>query len=129
MSLDHGDLTPDQVIVGAMGPVFLDWSDGSLTHPYLSAASLLGDGATRAAMDGGPPTISEDALVTAYLGPWLAADRGLSRDDAQQALGLARTVLPLHLASQYADRILPGLEQPWEMERAVPRFVRSILRG
>ena len=43
-SLDHGDLAADEVIIGAMGPVFLDWSDGSITHPFLSAASLLADG-------------------------------------------------------------------------------------
>ena len=40
-SLEHGDLTADEVILGEMGPVFLDWSDGSITHPFLSAASLL----------------------------------------------------------------------------------------
>ena len=50
-SLEHGDLTADEVILGEMGPVFLDWSDGSITHPFLSAASLLADGRRGRRMD------------------------------------------------------------------------------
>ena len=60
-SLEHGDLTADEVILGEMGPVFLDWSDGSITHPFLSAASLLAD------------RTDDDDRAEAYLGPWLAA--------------------------------------------------------
>src|SRR5262249_51400161 len=42
-SLEHGDLSPGQVIVGEMGPVVLDWSDSTITHPFLAAASFLLD--------------------------------------------------------------------------------------
>ena len=54
-SLEHGDLSADEVILGEMGPVFLDWSDGSITHPFLSVAAFLGH-ATAASVggDGGP---------------------------------------------------------------------------
>jgi hypothetical protein len=95
-SLEHGDLSADEVILGEMGPVFLDWSDGSITHPFLSAASLLADGP------------AGDDPGGAYLGPWLAA--GIVTDETGRAtLGHAATVLPLHLAGLYADRILPAL--------------------
>jgi hypothetical protein len=119
-SLEHGDLATDEVILGPMGPVVLDWSDGSITHPFLSAASLLRSGA--AAGD-----IADDR-VAAYLGPWLAAGH-LTAADGRQAMALARVVLPLHLAALYAERILPGLEQRWEMERVVPDALRAILPG
>jgi hypothetical protein len=124
-SLEHGDLTPDQVIVGEMGPVFLDWSDGSITHPFLSAASVLVD--LRA--HGYGTTVDEDELVAAYLGPWLASDATLTSSAARDALETARTVLPLHMAALYADRILPGLEQPWEVAGMVPDLLRAILPG
>jgi len=119
-SLEHGDLAADEIIIGQMGPVFLDWSDGSITHPFLSAALLLTD---RAA-----PGDGTDALATAYLGPWLTAGH-VTPATGREALTLARTVLPLHLAALHAERILPGLEQRWEMERVVPDALPTILPG
>jgi hypothetical protein len=102
-----------------MGPVFLDWSDGSITHPFLSAAALLGSRRTgRSARD----------LEDAYLGPWLAA-RAVSLEDGRQALELARIVLPLHVAALFRDRILPALGQRWELERVVPDALRTIPAG
>ena len=120
-SLDHGDLAPDEVIVGAMGPVFLDWSDGSITHPFLSAAALLGHGAT--APRGGD-------LAAAYLGPWLAS--GVVGETAgRAALDLARVVQPLHRA-HLAARVLGALPRDLDrlaLERAVPEALRAILPG
>jgi hypothetical protein len=118
-SLEHGDLAADEVILGPMGPVFLDWSDGSVTHPFLSAASLLSGRA-------GHGDDADDRA--AYLGPWLASG-DLALDAGREALVLARTVLPLHLAALYAERILPGLEQRWEVEGVVPAALRTILPG
>ena len=113
-SLEHGDLTADEVILGEMGPVFLDWSDGSMTHPFLSAASLLAEGQA-----------SDDA-VAAYLGPWLAA--GVVTDaDGRTLLAQARKVLPLHIAALYADRILPGLGGGAGTDPTVIRALRRLV--
>jgi hypothetical protein len=121
-SLDHGDLTPDEVIVGEMGPVFLDWSDGSVTHPFLSAASFL------AAVDvrSKPAPAAHDEIADAYLGPWLPASR-ISLDDAREVLALARIVHPLHVAAQYAERVRPGLGDSADAERVVADRLRSLL--
>ena len=108
-SLDHGDLSAAQVIVGEMGPVILDWSDATITHPFLALA----------AFDAGA------AETAAYLSAWEGiVDPGAARDAAQAA----RSVEPLHLARSYRDRILPGLEQPWEMDRVVPTRMSRLLR-
>ena len=113
-SLEHGDLTADEVILGAMGPFFLDWSDGSITHPFLSAASLLADGAAGDDPDG------------AYLGPWLAA--GIITGEAGRvALRHATTVLPLHLAGLYADRILPALGSGARTDPKVIAALRTLI--
>jgi hypothetical protein len=119
-SLEHGDLAADEIILGPMGPVFLDWSDGSITHPFLSAASLL---RSRVATDA-----DADQLSSAYLGPWLATGH-ITATDGRTALELARTVLPLHLAAMYAERILPGLQQPDAMRHLIPDALRAILPG
>lgn len=113
-SLEHGDLSAGQVIVGEMGPVILDWSDATVTHPFLAAASFLIDPADL------PRGTAED-LVRAYLAGW-----GAGRD-GERALELAGVVYPLHLAWSYAERILPVLDQPWEMERMIPWAWRRLL--
>ena len=69
-----------------------------------------------------------DRLVSAYLGPWLASGQ-ITAADGRGALDLARTVLPLHLAAMYSERILPGLEQPDEVGHVVPDALRTILPG
>ena len=116
-SLDHGDLSASQVIVGAMGPVFLDWSDATITHPFLAAASFLMDRAD-------VPSGADGRLAAAYLDGW---SRFASPARLRSSLDLARVVHPLHMTRLYAERILPGLEQPWEMDRMVPRFLRTLL--
>jgi hypothetical protein len=120
-SLDHGDLAADEVIIGVMGPVFLDWSDGSITHPFLSAAALLADR--------GGSTAVTDELAAAYLGPWLSAGLGLTEKAGMNALVHARTVLPVHRVALYAERVLPGLDDPAELAATVPGILRSILPG
>jgi hypothetical protein len=120
-SLEHGDLAADEVILGEMGPVFLDWSDGSITHPFLSAASLLGDLSAPGTRD------DREDLVAAYLGPWLGAGLGLDEAAARRAMATARIVQPLHLAALYADRILPALGGTSETAVRVPAALRTIL--
>ena len=115
-SLDHGDLSPSQVIVGEMGPVIFDWSDASITNPFLSLGSFLSG-------PPGIPTGSRPAILDAYLRLWRDA---MGERDLERAVSLAEVVLPLHLARLYRDRILPGLEQPWEMDRVVPRLLTTL---
>ena len=116
-SLDHGDLSAGQVIIGEMGPVFLDWSDATVTHPFLAAASFLDDPA-------GVPADLRQRLEAAYLDGWTAS---APRATTTRALELARIVHPLHMAQLHADRILPGLDQPWELAWRVPVLLRSLL--
>ncbi len=120
-SLEHGDLSAGQVIMGTMGPVFLDWSDSTITHPFLAAAAFLGDA------DSGPPDALISSLERAYLDGWSATPHGLAVGDPERALALARVVHPLHMASLLEDRIIPGLEQPWELEPMVGTYLEAVL--
>jgi hypothetical protein len=120
-SLDHGDLTAAQVIVGEMGPVIIDWSDATITHPFIAAASFL--------LDPGDIPVAEGAerrsLEAAYLDGWVARDAALRAPDLHRELELARTAHPVHMAWLYASRVLPGLEQPWEAAWMVPALMRA----
>lgn len=120
-SLEHGDLSAGQVIMGSMGPVFLDWSDSTITHPFLAAAAFLDDA------DSSPPPSLVTSLERAYLDGWSATAGAPGGRDAERALALARVVHPLHMASLLEDRILPGLEQPWELDGMVTSYLEAVL--
>ena len=107
--------------MGSMGPVFLDWSDSTITHPFLAAAAFLDDA------DSGPPDVV-DVVPRTRLSRWLVGDPdGPDGGDPARALALARVVHPLHMASLLEDRILPGLEQPWELEPMVGTYLEAVL--
>ena len=118
-SVEHGDLSPGQVIVGEMGPVILDWSDSTITHPFLAAASFLIE-------PGDLPASLGDDLATRLADAYVAGWGGGA--EARRAMDLATIVYPLHLVRLYVDRILPGLEQPWEMEQMVPWGLQRVER-
>ena len=106
-SLDHGDLSAAQVIVGEMGPVIFDWSDATITHPFLALAAFDAD----------------ETGTQAYLDAW---QTGLSPSDALERGPRGSPGEPLHLARSFRDRILPGLEQPWELDRVVPARLHGL---
>lgn len=115
-SLDHGDLGATQVIIGEMGPVIFDWSDASVTHPFLSLESFVSGSSMQRAPD-------RATLTDAYLGAWSGA---LEDGAATEAAELAWLVMPFHLARIHRDRVLPGLDQPWEMDRVVPTLLQQL---
>lgn len=61
-------------------------------------------------------------LTDAYLGPFGALTGG------PLAARLAHIAMPVHLARIHRDRVLPGLEQPWELDRVVPALMVGLLR-
>jgi hypothetical protein len=120
-SLEHGDLEAGQVILGEMGPVFLDWSDATIAHPFLAAAAFLG-ALEQAGLPDATPTAVR-AVAGAYLDGWTGLG---DRSAMERALALAMVVQPLHMARLYADRIVPGLEQPWEVAPDVPSLLSRL---
>jgi hypothetical protein len=121
-SVDHGDLTAAQVIVSEMGPVIIDWSDATITHPFIAAASFLLDPGVVPGASGG---LARRSLEAAYVDRWVARDASLRAHDLHRELEHARAVHPVHMAWLYATRVLPGLEQPWEAAWLVPSLMRA----
>jgi hypothetical protein len=105
-----------------MGPVILDWSDGSLTHPFLSAAAFLDDART------GRGPVDRGDLRDSYLAPWVASG-AIGLDEGRDAVDLASSVLPVHVASLCADRVLPGLGWPDDPDvtGVAPAMLRRLL--
>lgn len=119
VSLEHGDFFPTQVLLGEQGPAVIDWSDSSLTHPFLSMVFLTEPSVPL-------PDVSEpSALVRrAYLEPWAQFAPG---DQLEELLDAALELAPLHHALIYHRTILPRMENRWEMERMLPYYLRCLL--
>ncbi|MFZ2414312.1 MAG: hypothetical protein WAW16_08870, partial [Candidatus Cryosericum sp.] len=123
VSLDHGDLWAGQIIAGETNPVFIDWSDASLSHPFFSMAFFSDNEEMRPYLGDAPD--APEQLRDAYLEPWTVYE---PHEILTQAWSIACSLAPLNTALLYHDRILPGLEVKWEMEDIIPFFLRGVLR-
>ena len=122
LALDHGDLWPSNILVPHTNPLFFDWSDSSLTHPF-TGMSIFIDYAAMHAFEHDPSLQTQ--LRTAYLALWSEAYPGYA---ITQAYHLAQQLAPLHYAVMYHQRILPALEARWEMVYMLPFYISLLLK-
>lgn len=122
VSLDHGDLWAGQVLVDQAKKQyrFTDWSDCSITHPFLSLYFYLDDAQSRFPSD---PDIQQ-TLKSIYLQHWRAFD---TVANLETAFATALIVAPLHLALMYYNYILPNMEMKWEMDFMLAYHLRAAL--
>ena len=117
-TLEHGDLWSSNILMTLRGPVFLDWSDSSLSHPFFSLFHLMNDAASLL------PTSSAESrrrLRDAYLDPWTAV---APMDQLVRAFEIARILAPIHLASIAHAELIPAVGFDWEIECTVPGNLR-----
>jgi len=130
-SLDHGDLWPQQILISNGAPVFIDWSDSSITHPFFSLSFFVdGRDFFWQHIDAGQklariPDVHA-RLVDAYLEPW-EQFAPLSR--LREAARLAAKLCAVHHALLYHRLILPGMELAWEMQNMLPYHLKRLLES
>ena len=83
-TLNHGDLTDGNVFVGEESPVFIDWGDGCVSHPFYSLRTVLVSAEISLGLEENSPELHP--LRDAYLKPWA---RYGSRADLLEALDLS----------------------------------------
>ena len=145
-TLEHGDFWPGQVLIvedepsapaqnsgrvparqpsaPPSHPVFIDWSDCSIAHPFFSL-SLFDDIVEMEGYLSDVPKLRE-RLRNAYLGPWTSF---APMPDLIEAFELARPLAAIHNALIYQQSILPGMEQRWEMHYMPSFFLKKLLRN
>jgi hypothetical protein len=122
LAVDHGDLWPSNVLVGAAGSVFVDWEDVRLAHPFLSLFQLL----TGAYVD--RRFADHDAAAArirdAYLAGWSAwAGRG----ELARTFDAAHDIAAVAVAASY-HRYSPAVVRAHPWMREMPTFcLRRIL--
>ncbi len=145
-TLEHGDFWPGQVLIvdheppappqnsrrpplsqpsaPSSHPVFIDWSDCSIAHPFFSL-SLFDDIVEMEGYLSDVPKLRE-RLRNAYLGPWTVY---APMKELIEAFELARPLAAIHNALIYQQTILPGMEQRWEMHYMPAFFLKKLLHN
>ena len=115
-TLLHGDIGHGNILATCEGPVFLDWAEAAIGHPFLSAEHLLADLARS------DPLFArkQPAVRSHYAAHWKSFT-------GPETLGMITALAPALAASAYAI-------MSWEISRDRPDpveswpFMRSMLR-
>jgi aminoglycoside phosphotransferase (APT) family kinase protein len=117
-ALEHGDLWWGNIFIHEQSPIFFDWSDASLTHPFFGLAMLLQEDLAH---------VFDEADLNAIKRSYFVTFRGFGSEAVlDKAMAMAKTLAPLHFASHYHDLILPQLAARWELENMVPYFLNKL---
>ncbi|MGD6842522.1 aminoglycoside phosphotransferase family protein [Bacillus infantis] len=120
LSLEHGDFFGGNIILEEGLPIIYDWSDSSLSHPFLSAAVFLSEAAE---------LFSEefvDELLKAYLCSWV--EWGSEEDLRKEYLNVQR-IEPLFGLAVYENEIFPFFQNNWDKSRIIQEYVELWIDG
>lgn len=120
LSLDHADFWAGNMIATRRGPVYLDWEDATVSHPFWSVFMLPWSHGFR----WGPRGPAARRVKDAYLRGWSGGD-AVAR--YRQAFDLAQSLAPLHYAATWARDTIPHLETSLETATLLPFFLRRLL--
>ena len=121
MTLEHGDFHSQNVAVTDDRPLYFDWTDCCVTHPFFSLYPFLLGIEKRWETIPGIRRRFRDV----YLQPWR---RYAPHDSLVADFEVAQTLAPLYLATLYHQLIIPHLAATWEMRDGVPFNLRMLLQ-
>src|SRR5262245_33494028 len=124
-TLVHGDFLPGNVAAAAGRPVFVDWGEATVSHPFFSPVRFLASVRFRGRAVRADPAL-EARLRDAYLEPWMCL-APLVRLTA--AFALARALQPLQYALTYRQLLAAaGPASPrWERRTVATASLRRLL--
>jgi hypothetical protein len=122
-TLNHGDLNDGNVFVGEESPVFIDWGDGCVSHPFYSLRTVLVSAEISLGLEENSPKLQ--TLRDAYLGPWT---RYKPHADLLEALDLSSRLASINGALTWhrlVSRLGGALKQ--EYAEPVPALLEEFL--
>lgn len=119
VTLTHGDLHTANIAVRDDRPIFFDWTNAAVAHPFLDLATFLDDADTILSDPAARPR-----LTAAYIAEW----RDVAPASAlQRAAELAAPLGILHQSISY-QRVSPNVEEPnrTPMARGAASWLRAL---
>ncbi|UJL46072.1 aminoglycoside phosphotransferase family protein [Virgibacillus sp. NKC19-16] len=118
ISLEHGDLFGGNIMVQQGQPVIYDWSDSSLSHPFLSVIVLLEE-----VNEYFSKQVSQE-LLDSYLKEWKMFDT-LAR--LYEEFRLVRVLAPLYYLTVHQRFIFPAFEDNFDKQQIIDQYVEKWL--
>lgn len=124
LSLVHGDFHSGNVVIqeNSQQPVFFDWSDSSISHPFFDLSYFMSQiDAVRA-----PIPDARQRLLNAYLECWTCYEPLRNLHKIYQR---AEVVSLLYQVISHHHFIVPALEAStrWEVNAVVPKLTRQLI--
>jgi hypothetical protein len=120
-SLDHGDLWAGNIIASEDGPIFIDWDEAALQHPFFSFSELLLSASFNESLAQLPE--ARTCIRDAYLGSWTKYE---PMERLISAFEISQQLAALHFAVNYR-RWLALTETTWELGELVPFFLKQLV--
>ncbi|MFC5177220.1 phosphotransferase family protein [Nocardioides taihuensis] len=124
-TLSHGDLHLGNVAWDGERPVFYDWTDTCLTHPFFDARHLA-DSAADECADDADKEAARAAVWEAYAEAWRAAYPDLDLDAVWAQVRLAEAVFQMISYENIARAQTPDTR--WELSGVVTRTLATLCR-
>ena len=120
VTLEHGDFHDGNIAIIGRHPLYFDWTDSCIAHPFFSLYPFLLGVETK-----WPDVVAiRQRLRDTYLEPW---ERYTAKEQLIEIFELAQKLAPLYLATLYSSLIIPKMEAKWEMQYAVPYNLQVLL--
>jgi aminoglycoside phosphotransferase (APT) family kinase protein len=124
-ALNHGDLHLGNVAWTDHGPLFFDWTDACLTHPFLDARHL----ADSAAETGEGPRAAPEQVVAevweAYAAPWREAFPDVDLDEVWRHVRDVEAIFQM-ISYEQIYRAQPE-SQRWELATIVVELLDTLV--
>lgn len=123
-TVQHDDLTPGNVLMPATGPVFIDWTDACIAHPFASLTYPIRHVMEQFGVSADSPEVRR--VKDAYYEPWAGLYSRAQLDEATELairLAVAGKVTAWRSALQGLDRSTLG---PY-FQYAEARWLRKLL--
>ena len=122
MSLHHNDLHDANIFYAAGRPLFFDWGDSSIAHPFFSLRTTFVIIEYSFDLEEGDPFFAE--LAHAYLRPWTVVE---TAGKLMAAFKLAQRLWALSSAVKYKTLLRQQVELRDEYADAVPGLLQEFL--
>lgn len=114
LSLDHGDFFGGNIIIQEGVPIIYDWSDVTLSHPFLSATVFLEEVEQFFSSD------SAQLLLKEYLSEWNEFE---PIDRLMKEYDRIKWIAPIFHLTIYVTYIFPTFKDNWDKKQIIDGYI------
>ncbi|MBU9711715.1 phosphotransferase [Evansella tamaricis] len=118
LSLEHGDFFGGNIIVQDRKPTIYDWSDCSLSHPFLSVVSIL---------DEVEHFFSKETSLTLleeYINKWSEFN---TKEELIKEYELIKLAAPAFYLTVYQTYIFPSFKDNWDKQQIIDGYINKLI--